>query len=117
MKGTILSIKVTGTETIREIDGEPTLELLKEAIGGGYLEIVPGFNRYKHNGEAHDCVAFCDEEGKLEGMSYNADATRYWQQALLAQGHPGLVKRGVMLDYLVGTIAIVWGDDEFMEAL
>jgi hypothetical protein len=119
MKGTILTIEIDGTETVRLIDGHPTLPLLKEAIGGGYIETVPGFDRYKHGGVVHKkCAAFCDEEGKLNNQPYNRRATVRWQEALLAQGLPGLIgDDGMPVDVLVGKVAVVWGDQEFMAAL
>jgi hypothetical protein len=119
MKGTILSIDVDGTETVRLVNGRPELAMLKAAIGGGYIEGVPGFDRYKHGGVVHKgCAVFCDEEGKLNSLPYNRKATVRWQEALLAQGLPGLIgDDGMPVDVLVGKVAVVWGDREFMAAL
>jgi hypothetical protein len=117
MKGTIISIKPDGTQSTTEVDGSPRLEVLKAAIDGGYLEAVPGFDMFEHNGVLHDCCAFCDEEGKLKQFPINFDATMHWQIALRRAGHPGLMTRAGFADVLVGQIAVVFGDAEFMEAL
>src|SRR5262245_10251427 len=121
VKGKILSIAPDGSESIREVEGEPTLEILQEAIGGGLIEVVPGFTSYRpddRSGRIVTCVAFCDEEGKIEGQTINSKATMHWQRALMTGGHPGLIgPSGQLVDHLVGKIAIVWGDAAFMRAL
>ncbi len=115
--GTIVTIDLKGREIATQID-RPSLEILQQAIGGGYIEVVPMFTDFPYNGELVDCIAFCDEDGKNKGMEMNPFATARWQQSLKRQGHPGLLdKRGNMIDYLVGQIAIVFGDRAFMEAL
>lgn len=120
MKGSIITIKPhSGSgQLATPVAGPPTLQLLKAAIGGGYLEAVPGFDTIEHAGELHRCVAFCDEEGKLNSLPINNWATMLWDKAMRRAGGPGLLQRdGTAADVLVGQIAIVIGDDEFMEAL
>jgi hypothetical protein len=122
MKGGIISIAPYNRPTdltFTPVEGEPKLELLKNAIGGGYIELVPGFDTIEQKpGEVVKCVAFCDEEGKLNGLPANTYATILWDKALRRHGGPGLLQRdGTAVDVLVGPIAIVIGDDEFMEAL
>jgi len=113
MKGTILIYKPgTTIPEVQEIDGPPTLDVLKAAIGGGHLEVVPYFSTIQHGQQRHRCVAFCDEEGKLDGLSFNKVATQHWDHAMrISQGC------NASPDYLVGDIAVVFGDEEFMEAL
>jgi hypothetical protein len=113
MKGTILIYK-TGTTIpeVQEIEGSPTLNVLKAAIGGGYLEAVPYFNIIKRDGKWVRCAAFCDEDGKSKQLPVNMPATQLWDIAML------LTKGcNASPDFLVGQVAVVLGDDEFMEAL
>jgi hypothetical protein len=117
-KGTIVQLNPDGSRNEIAIDGPPTLDKLKDAIGGGYMELVPLFNSIEHGGAVVPCVAFCDEDGKLKHMPLNRPATALWQQALLRAGHPGLITPdGKVADVLVGTIAVVFGDKRFMAAL
>lgn len=54
--------------SIRPENGEDfLLDELQEAIGGGYIEVVS--SRIK------DCVLVLDEDGKMKGLPFNADAT------------------------------------------
>lgn len=93
-------------------DRAPTLEQLKKGIGGGYLELVPWFKTVPWQGVIMDCVAFCDEEGKLKELPVNQLATALWVYAMERSTgtHPSS-------DYLVGQVAVLFGDREFMETL
>jgi hypothetical protein len=119
MKGTIVILQPTKALPLAiEMDRPADLEILKKAIGGGYLELVPRFTSFVWEGELQTCVAFCDEDGKRKGMLTNNRATLAWEQALRRTGHPGLLDAfGRAVDWLVGDIAIVFGDSEFMETL
>ncbi len=117
MKGTILSIDIDGSQYMANIEGPPTLERLQAAIGGGYIEVVPYFTKLERDGKVVDCVVFCDEEGKLKGLKPNYAATAYWQDSLKRQGRSLFGSDRKLLDFLVGKIAIVWGDQAFMRAL
>jgi hypothetical protein len=113
MKGTILQYQADKPKpTVIEIDGPPTLDALKSAIGGGWLEIVPYFKTIEHGRKLRQCVAFCDENGKLRDLDFNPVATFLWDKAMRLDTGVGCNP-----DYLVGTIAVVFGDREFMEAL
>jgi hypothetical protein len=119
VRGTILTIKPgKALSLVLKLDKAVTLEQLKAAIGGGYLEAIPRFNSIEYEGEVRACIAFCDEDGKRKSLPTNNRATLAWEVALRRTGHPGLLDvRGRAVDWLVGDIAIVFGDDEFMEAL
>lgn len=56
---------------IVEFESEPALEKMQMAVGG-YIEVVPGFSKYK----GRMCMALCNEEGKLEGLERNEAATQ-----------------------------------------
>jgi hypothetical protein len=92
----------------------PSLEFLQKAVGG-HIEAIPGFARIKYGGETRACAAFCNEEGKLEGLSPNYRATALWHAVLPA---PGLLGRdSKLLDILCGPVIVLFGDAEFMESL
>lgn len=110
MRGFIVTLHADGRETVREILSSPTLGVLQGAIGGGYLELVPGFTTFHFRGRDERCSAFADENGKLNGLPFNMPATAHWSQALDVH-----IKD--MRDHLVGDVAIVFGDRDFMEAL
>lgn len=116
MNGTLLVFKpgVSKPEISRFTRAIKTDEL-QAAIGGGWLEIVPNFTTIKHDGKIRRCVAFCDEEGKLARgrgpLLPNEAATYRWELAQLRTPTP------LLNDFLVGSIAVVFGDAEFMEAL
>ena len=113
MKGELRVIHVGGDETIQDLTAPPTLDVLQAAVGG-YIEEIPYFNSVKWRGEKtiQRCVAFGNEEGKLRKLKFNWRATDLWdaafQRATRVRPDP---------DFLVGDIAIVSGDQEFMRAL
>ena len=101
MNGKCLIIAADGTETEMDFDHVPTLEEMKAAIGGGYIEFVPYFETFR----GVECVAIGDEEAKIKRMPLNRKATEHWHNQ---------VRIG---DYLSGPIAIYYGDDEFFLAV
>jgi hypothetical protein len=111
------------TSKITEFTKNPDSDVFHKAVGG-YLELVPYFDTIHWDGELHQCVAFCDEEGKIKGKEFNITATLLWKLALERSGKwVGIESTGNFLevrpmpDYLVGDIAVVWGDKEFMDEL
>ena len=78
---------------------------LQKAVGGGYIETIPYFETY----EGQACVAFCNEEGKLNDLAFNLPATVLWHKVLRSDQR--------YRDQLVGPIAILTGDSEFLLAL
>lgn len=105
MKGRLTIIPPTGAVSSQELAAPPRLEDLQGGVGGGYIEIVPGFNRF----HGRKCVAFCDEDGKRKELSSNPRATELWYAQM--QG-PFLYN-----DILVGPIVIITGDKELLEEL
>lgn len=106
--------------TVFEFDRALELRDITAAVGG-YLETVPYFHTIPDpdvDSEAVKCIAFCDEEGKLKGLPLNRVATMLWSHSLAAANLDQQVgPRSPMADVLVGPIAVVSGDDEFMAAL
>jgi hypothetical protein len=103
-------MEMHGIKTIIKTDGTLVKEAKTEAVGleelqaavGGYIEAVSGFDTYL----GKKAVAFCNEEGKLKGLAYNDQATRFWSYAALG-----------LQDALFGDVVILTGDDEFMETI
>jgi hypothetical protein len=114
---------------VRHFSHAPNLDDLREAIGGGWIEKVPGFHSIEHEGEVHLCVALADEEGKCEYRTApgkterkpdptNNIATMLWDQALRRTGQLGLLMpNGQAADWLCGRIVVLFGDKQFMESL
>lgn len=111
---------------ITRLDQAPTLEVLRELIGGP-LQAVPYFHSIMIDGSPRRCVAFCDEEGKISEKPMNRAATVQWGAAVdraianTPKDSPlaptPLVEKGHWRDVLVGTVVILTGDKEFMDAL
>jgi hypothetical protein len=100
----------SGPGELHTFDAPVDLEFLQNAVGG-YIELVPGFDRI--GGRA--CVAFCNEHGKLHlELPFNRRATQLWEEAL---GRSLRSPRGVWRDFLVGPVLVLYGDDEFMAEL
>ena len=118
MRGTIIAVPCNGAPITTPLNGPPTLDRLTAAVGGGNVEIVPGFDTIEYEGKAVPCVAFCDPESKLRNQPINFDATLMWDAALLRAGNPGLLKpNGRMADMLFGQVTVLFGGPEFMASL
>lgn len=91
MKRLLTVLHPDGTSTATEYEKSQQLEVLQKAVGGS-IELIGGFNRF--NGRA--CQAYCNEEGKLDGLAPNLKATALW--ALCLRRLPG--------DVLVGCVAV-----------
>ncbi len=80
MAYTLIQVRVdTEAHEVSEVtqDAVPSLDQLQKFVGG-YIETVPLFDSYKDK----PAVAFCHEEGKLEGRPVNKTATAMWRDAL-----------------------------------
>lgn len=106
----------TGRPQVREFDRAVQLEELQAAVGG-YIELVPGFATIGYGGVVMNCAAFCNEDGKLDHLPINESATDAWERALVRLGGTLRDETGRPLDVLVGPIAVLFGDREFMSKL
>jgi hypothetical protein len=120
MKGTMITIRADGSTSLMPVDQSPDLETLKDGIGGGYLEAVPGWKQIPfENGKLQPCVAFCDEDGKRKQLPVskqlpvNERATKLWF-AMLQLETP---RHQLFNDVLVGSVVILTGDEAFMRSL
>ena len=105
MKGYVATIPVSGPITVVECNGPVPLDILQRGVGG-YIEVVPFFDKFSYEGTTYPAVAFCDEEGKLMGKPINTQATHNWWDLV-----------PVMNDVLVGNVVVVFGDKAFLAAL
>jgi hypothetical protein len=126
MKGrtyTIEDMQVTVSPVLHE---PPTLQDLQKAAGG-YIESVPHFISYWTDEDRKyvSCIAYCNENGKRDGLKFNGRATLNWDTALRrikrADGEPAFLSglmdmQGQPTDVLCGPIIVVVGDEEFMQA-
>jgi hypothetical protein len=102
MHGRTTIIRVDGSAKHEEHTSMPGLEFWQKAVGG-HIEMVP----YWRKAHGEECVVFCNEEGKMNGLPVNTVATEMWKRA----------SKNPVDDYLVGDIVMVTGDAEFMAAL
>jgi hypothetical protein len=99
----LVAINPDGTVNRILLDAHPTLDQLKDIVGG-YIERVPYFNKFENK----PCIAFCNEMGKLQELPVNLKATNLWMDAYGGSVSP---------DYLVGSIAIVVGPQSFLDSM
>jgi hypothetical protein len=98
----ITVIEPNGESVKFEYKNAPPLSMLRAWVGDGYIETVPYFTR--HDGKR--AVAFCNEEGKLDGLEYNPKAQLLWEAE--QSRHIGIK----IDDHLVGPIVIVTVDTD-----
>ena len=72
---------------------------------GGDIRAIPGFNHIWRGTKRHRCVALCDEDGIHKQLPGNHTATYIWH----TQYHSTTL--------LLGTVIVLYGDAEFMDAL
>lgn len=105
MKGTLYIIPADNVEpmTVRELTAAPDLDTLQKAVEGS-IETVPLFELFR----GVPAVAFCNEEGKVNGMHLNERATKLWDEAIAPEPR---------FDVLVGDVVVITGDAELMASL
>lgn len=79
----------------------PSYDEVRKAIGGGLVQYVPDFYRYK----GRECQVFVDEEGLFK-FTENHEATRAWQE-YLEMTAPG--QWDPDMAHLVGDVVIAYG--------
>lgn len=133
MRGAIYVFHAPSSWEVIELTEPPLLERLQQLVGG-YIESVPEWHLFRPlaNTIVGDptrpfcsCVAYCDENGKLNGHLHNSRATIEWDFGLRQlrdrYNNPvfpsGLIdpRTGGPSDHLVGTVVVVIGDEAFMK--
>jgi hypothetical protein len=102
-KNYLVTFPVEGPGKIEELIAQPTLEQLRAAVGDGPIEVIPRFTKLA----GRHCLAFCHEEGKLEGQPPNHVANVLWR---IAAGP-------IDNDILVGSICVIVGAPDFLAEL
>lgn len=114
MKGTIVTISESGQVSKAEVTSPHNILKDLEKAVGGFIESVPYFEHILlKDGDKQwlqPCAAFCNEHGKLEQMDVNHVAQSLWATELDRHSIP-------IDDVLVGPVAIVYGDEDFMREL
>jgi len=117
MRGTLLVFQPHALPHVREFLQPPSQEEV-QAVVGGDLQAVPGFRSIRYGNMVMDCIALCDANGNLENLAINNLATIAWKEALRRAVDAGLWRSELMpTGPLVGTVAVLFGDREFMDAL
>lgn len=73
MKFKCTVISIGGNQATFAYADAPPLSMLREWVGG-HIEAVPNFNYFGTD----PCVVYCNEEGKLKGLTINTRATLLW---------------------------------------
>lgn len=121
MEGTALIYRPEQAPELTKFANAPPLAFLQEAVGG-YIEHVPLFDTIEIDEKVVACRVYCNEEGKLNRLPTNRIATMLWNAALMRLRddngkvvYPtGLFTQKGITDRLVGTVIVLYGDDEFM---
>jgi hypothetical protein len=114
MIGSSVIIRPSAPLEFRNYTGPVEEDHFSDAIGG-LLEIVPHFDQWlDYTGRLRECVAYSNTEGELLGLEVNHYGSAIWNYLADLKGIDYRLRRHRIL---VGPIAIVFGDMEFMEAL
>lgn len=70
-------LKTDGTQEVIEHKGREPLKVLQGLVGG-YVEGVPHFTKF----EGKRCRAWANEEGLINGLPLNEQATKLWKEQL-----------------------------------
>jgi hypothetical protein len=81
MRGFMLILKPGFELDLRAFDRPPALEDLQAGVGD-YFQAVPSFDTISYGGTVLNCIAFCNEHGKLDHLPINEGATIAWEGAL-----------------------------------
>jgi hypothetical protein len=101
---------------IKPIASPPEVEDIRTILSGP-LQLVPNFNNVLYGDKTQTCIAYVNENGKLTNAAFNQAATAEWERALNRQSQSLRRNDGVIVDYLVGPVVVLFGDDEFMKEL
>jgi hypothetical protein len=116
MAGVLVVIKPNNSVKTTPLTEAPSLDELQEIVGGS-IEQVPGFLTIDRDGATHACVAFCNEDGKQQGLMANAIATECWERSLNRSGLSLYNRDDTLSDYLAGNVAVLYGDAAFIQSL
>ncbi len=101
------------TTRIIPLDRPVTQQEIQDAVGGP-IGFISNFNTIIQEGTISLCYAFCDEQARHRQRPQNRAATTMWSQALVRRFGYGQAE---LPEVLLGSVAIITGDSEFLEAL
>jgi hypothetical protein len=115
MQGTLYILYASPSATARKVqlDRPVTQEEIQDAVGGS-IGFITNFDTISQDGKVSLCYAFCDEEARSRNRPLNRVATTLWSQALVRRFGCGQAE---LPEVLLGSVALITGDSEFMEAL
>ena len=70
-------INPDGTTERRIVSKAESYASLSRGVDG-YIETIPHLSHF----EGRRCTAYCNEEGRITGMPFNAPATKLWRTVL-----------------------------------
>lgn len=110
MIGTYHILYPNKARELRSFLTEPDTDALSEAVNG-LLEPLPYFDHWiDETGLIKPCVVFVNQEAHFLNLLFNFPATAFWHYVARSKGER-------VTQRLHGTVVIVSGDDEFLEAL
>lgn len=111
MNGKMIVINTDGSMIVEDLKSVPPLKVLQENVGR-YLEPVSHFNKFFSPVGTYNCVAFCNENGKINEEPANMVATLFWKKSFEEETKSHF---SVLDNFLYGNVVILYGDDEFMK--
>ncbi len=102
--GLVIIVRPNEKVTILTVKKPPSLRRLQKMVGG-YIEIVPEFDRFAVGTGSAPAVAICNEEGKITGLPFNPLATAMWYKSV----------DGPVTDTLVGNVIILTGSKQYLQ--
>lgn len=115
MQGTLHIIPANPDATARKVhlDRPITQKEIQDAVGGP-IGFISNFDTVNQEGTISLCYAFCDEQARHRKRPQNRKATTMWSQALVRRFGAGQAE---LPEVLLGSVVVITGDSEFMEAL
>ena len=111
----IIPVNMTPTQQLVYLDRPVTPTEVCKGVGGK-VKVIPSFDTISYDGKVQLCYAFCDRDGEYRELPPNLLASYLWVQALIRRY--GLhYDHAVPEDVILGSLVILAGDSEFLEAL
>ena len=82
-------------------------------IVGGYVEIVPNWETTVVDDD-QPCIVFCNRHARFQALPRNGWTSIIWCTAMRRNGKPS---KSAVFPSLLWEVAVITGDDEFMQAV
>lgn len=104
MIGGLVIFHPDGSGAVFKVRRGPSVRRLQRIVGG-HFELVPYWETFRtEDGKSCPARVFCNDKGKQQGLPVNEMATSVWY-----------AEAGLMPDYLVGNIVVVFGSAAFLK--